>query len=174
MLLDSLQADDQQRAWLTRDLAAARRHRARAIVAVCHGGPWAHGVHGGTGAMERALVPALIAGGTDVLFSGHDHLYERGVGTTAQGALPYVVTGGGGSPLYSPACQPASGPSLAEGGRPLPPCPPSVASIIKAYHYVVVEVGPRNLRLCPKALDGSALEPCTDVPLHARPRAAQP
>jgi len=96
-----------------------------------------------------------VAGGVSLLFAGHDHLYERGIGTVAGHpgvALPYVVTGGGGAPLYNPTCQtagpsgslppPSSSPTLPTSlsVAPLPPCPSSVAIVRKAYHYLVVEV----------------------------------
>src|SRR5665213_1093381 len=102
--------DPAQRAWLANDLARARRHHVRAIFAFCHEGPWAHGLHGGSSQMVRDYAPLLAAAHVDVLFSGHDHIYERGVGTTPAGKLTYVVTGGGGAPLYNPRCMASSGP----------------------------------------------------------------
>ena len=58
--------------------------------------------------MVRDYAPLLAAGHVDVLFCGHDHIYERGVGSTPTGKLTYVVTGGGGAPLYNPRCQAAA------------------------------------------------------------------
>ena len=113
IILDSNHPEAAQRDWLEHDLAQARARRARAIFAICHDGPWSHGTHGGSRAMERQFTPLLAAGGTDVLFSGHDHLFERGVGVTPRGSLPYVVTGGGGAPLYNPTCQPSAPPAAA-------------------------------------------------------------
>jgi hypothetical protein len=120
VILDSNQPTEAQRRWVERDLAAARRRGTRAIFAFCHAGPWAHGVHGDSEVMARVLAPALAAGRVDVLFSGHDHLYERGVGTTPRGPLPYVVTGGGGAPLYNPSCRvaPAAEPLAVAGTSP--------------------------------------------------------
>src|SRR5262249_1088422 len=80
---DARQATNaEQRRWLAADLARARRAHVRAIFAFCHEGPWSHGLHGGTRDMERALAPVLAAAGVDLLFAGHDHIYERGVGST--------------------------------------------------------------------------------------------
>jgi hypothetical protein len=158
--------DPAQLAWLVEDLARARRHHARAIFGFCHEGPWAHGLHGGSSVMAREYAPLLAAGHVDMLFCGHDHIYERGVGLTRAGPLPYVVTGGGGAPLYEPSCQV---PARANGGRPavassgLPACPPSVAVLTKEYHYVVVEVGEDGIDVCPRRVDGSALEPCVHL-----------
>jgi acid phosphatase type 7 len=158
--------DPAQRAWLTDDLARARRHHARAIFAFCHEGPWAHALHGGSSEMERDYAPLLAAARVDVLFSGHDHVYERGSGTTSAGKLTYVVTGGGGAPLYDPRCKAASGPPPGDVPGPLPPCPPSVAVLTMAYHYIMVEVAPEGITLCPRRPDGSAVEPCLHLPPH--------
>jgi hypothetical protein len=175
VVLDTNHMDPGQTAWLVRDLKAARRKHPRAIFAVCHEGPWSSGPHGGSRAMERDLVPLLVAGGVSLLFAGHDHLYERGIGTVAGHpdlALPYVVTGGGGAPLYNPTCQvvgpngstaPPSSPTP-PSAAPLPPCPPSVVTVRKAYHYLVVEVDDRAIHVCPRAPDGTALEPCWSLP----------
>jgi len=151
--------------WLRDDLARARRHHARAIFAFCHEGPWAHGLHGGAPEMARDYAPLLAAAHVDVLFSGHDHIYERGVGTTPEGNLTYVVTGGGGAPLYNPSCRAASGPPP-NVPRPLPPCPASVAVLTNSYHYLMVEVAPAGVTLCPRHPDGSPVEPCVHLPPH--------
>lgn len=175
VILDTNQLDRTQRDWLTRDLAAARKRRPRAIFAVCHDGPWSHGVHGGSRTMERDFAPVMASGGVDVVFGGHDHLYERGVGATPGGPLPYIVAGGGGAPLYNLTCQTPAAPGTIDasaapsgsGAWPLRACPSSVAMIRKAYHYVVVEIAGRTLRLCPRLPDGSPIEPCAEMPLRA-------
>jgi predicted phosphodiesterase len=158
--------DPAQRTWLADDLARARRHHARAIFAFCHEGPWAHGLHGGSSEMVRDYAPLLAAAHVDVLFSGHDHIYERGVGTTPSGKLTYLVSGGGGAPLYNPRCMASSGPPPGDVPGPLPPCPPSVTVLTKAYHYLMVEVAPEGITLCPRRPDGSPLEACVHLPPH--------
>lgn len=155
-----------QRDWLREDLARARRHHARAIFAFCHEGPWSHALHAGESIMVHDYAPLLAAAHVDVLFSGHDHIYERGVGVTPAGKLDYVVTGGGGAPLYNPTCQAAGGPPPVGVPGPLPPCPPSVLILTNTYHYVMVEVGPEAVTLCPKHPDGTAVEPCLRLPLR--------
>lgn len=165
VVLDTNALDGEQLAWLTRDLSAAAHHHPRAIFAICHEGPWSSGPHGGSSVVERDLVPILAAGGVTLLFAGHDHLYERGAGTVSTGSaaghsLPYVVTGGGGAPLYNPTCEVASTLSVAGSPSGLPPCPPSVAIIRKAYHYIVVDVDAQGVRVCPRAPDGTPIEPC--------------
>jgi hypothetical protein len=157
-----------QREWLREDLARARRHHARAIFAFCHEGPWSHALHAGESIMVHDYATLLAAAHVDVLFSGHDHIYERGVGATPAGKLDYVVTGGGGAPLYSPTCQAAAGPPPVGVPGPLPPCPPSVSALTNTYHYVMVEVGAEAVTLCPRRPDGSAVEPCVRLPLRQR------
>ena len=158
-----------QRTWLRDDLARARRHHARAIFAFCHEGPWAHGVHGGSSEMARGLAPLLAAGHVDMLFAGHDHIYERGVGVTPEGKLPYIVTGGGGAPLYNPSCHAPSGPPPVVPG-PLPACPSSVAVLTNTYHYLIVDVAPDGITICPRHPDGTPVEACVKLPPHRSAR----
>jgi acid phosphatase type 7 len=155
-----------QRDWLREDLAQAQREHARAIFAFCHEGPWSHGLHGNTDLMARVYAPILAAAHVDVLFSGHDHIYERGVGTTPAGKLTYVVTGGGGAPLYPTSCRAASGPPPADSSRSLRSCPPSVLALTQAYHYIMVEVAKSGITLCPKRPDGTPVEACIHLPPH--------
>jgi hypothetical protein len=48
-------------------------------------------------ALRALLPPVYTATGVDVVFNGHDHLYER---TTPIGGVVYVTTGAGGAELY--------------------------------------------------------------------------
>jgi acid phosphatase type 7 len=174
VILDTNEASNpEQREWLASDLARARRHHARGVFAFCHEPPWSHGLHGNSHRMVRDYAPLLAAGHTDVLFCGHDHIYERGVGTTPKGKLVYVVTGGGGAPLYNPRCQPSAhgqpiGPPVGDVPGPLPPCPPNVEVLTKTFHYVLVTVAADGIELCPKRPDGTAVEPCVRLPPHRR------
>jgi hypothetical protein len=87
-----------ERAWLEKALSDADHepglvHR----FVVLHHGPFSSGLHGGNESMIVTRVPELLhAHKVDVVFSGHDHIYERG---DANG-IRYVVSGGGGAPLY--------------------------------------------------------------------------
>jgi hypothetical protein len=69
------------------------------------------GPHGSTSGVQTHLVPIFETYGVDVVFNGHDHHYERtcpilddACTTPQDGSVVYVITGGGGAPLY-----PASG-----------------------------------------------------------------
>ena len=49
------------------------------------------------GALRTLLAPLYTSTGVDVVFNGHDHLYER---TRPIGGVIYVTTGAGGAELY--------------------------------------------------------------------------
>ncbi len=85
---------------------------------------------------------AFVSAGVDVVFSGHDHHYVRG---WADNGLPFVVSGGGGAPLYdfSEALM-TSGEVIdvaVWGWLPEPGDKPfSLIWTKKVHHYVVVDV----------------------------------
>jgi hypothetical protein len=51
-----------------------------------------------SGALRELLAPLYTATGVDVVFNGHDHLYER---TLPIDGVVYVTTGAGGAELYA-------------------------------------------------------------------------
>ncbi len=70
-----------------------------------HHPPWAGGNRPGDAKVRDTLVPAIEAAGVDVVFCGHNHLYERThpmlQGETAQSnGVIYVTSGAGGKSLY--------------------------------------------------------------------------
>jgi hypothetical protein len=105
-------AGAEQLRWLEEDLAAARRAWK---VVFFHHAPYSNGKHGGSAAMRRTVVPVIERYGVDLVLSGHEHVYERFHpvrGGVAQDVSPgseyvsprgtiYVVSGGGGAPLYA-------------------------------------------------------------------------
>ncbi|MBL8880070.1 MAG: metallophosphoesterase [Phycisphaerales bacterium] len=78
--------------------------------AVFHHPPYSVGKHGSNEVMRRALVPALEAGGADMVFNGHDHTYQRTKpirgGALDENGIVYVVSGAGGAALYEMTPQP--------------------------------------------------------------------
>jgi hypothetical protein len=89
--------------WLVRDLQANTGHWTFVFF---HHPAYSSGAEGSRPAVQSHLVPLFEAQGVDVVFTGHDHHYERtcpirsGACTTAQdGGVVYFVTGGGGAPL---------------------------------------------------------------------------
>lgn len=142
-----------QLAWLKSDLAKARSRGSRAIFAVTHAGPYSRGLHMGHRYAAEHYAPLLREYGTTLLFSGHDHLYQRG---TADG-LNYMVSGGGGAPLYSVRC--------GVKGKPRCKRDDGMKHVAKEHHYVLITVFPRYVSACPKRVDRTPLEACIRYPL---------
>ncbi len=90
-VLDSNSLDPQQRSWLDEALS-----RAREDWKICY---FHHplysdaGRHGSDVSLRVALEPTLVKYGVDVVFSGHDHVYER---IKPQKGISYFVAGSGG------------------------------------------------------------------------------
>jgi len=140
-----------QLAWFDADLQKARKRGARALYVFSHEPPYSTGLHGDNQIMIHDYVPIMEKYKVAMYFGGHDHQYERG----KRGALDYVVTGGGGAELRTARC----------GIPGKKRCPPHVLGFANEHHYVVVEVMPSFFRVCPKRLDGTALEACSELPL---------
>ncbi|MCL2723701.1 MAG: metallophosphoesterase [Polyangiaceae bacterium] len=109
-------------------------------IVVVHHGPWSSGPHGGNMHFAEAKIPALLtAHGVDLVFAGHDHIYERGF----HDGLPYVITGGGGAPLYRVKYQ-----------------LPFSRKVESTHHFVEAEVDPQTIVLTAVRPDGSTIERC--------------
>jgi acid phosphatase type 7 len=100
----SLEPAEAQYTWLREQLRSARN---RFTVVALHHAPFTSGPHGrlredGTPAEwpidqgRRFLVPLCEMYDVDLVLCGHDHLYER----SQKDGVVYIVTGGGGAPLY--------------------------------------------------------------------------
>jgi 3',5'-cyclic AMP phosphodiesterase CpdA len=85
---------EEQKAFLEQDLAATRK---RWKVAFLHRSPYGSSRHGGDQEVREELEPLFVKHGVDLVFGGHDHVYER---TVPIGGVTYVVSGGGGRRLY--------------------------------------------------------------------------
>jgi 3',5'-cyclic AMP phosphodiesterase CpdA len=131
--------------WLKRELSQADNEAGLVWrFVVVHHGPWSAGPHGNNPRLESGHVPELLASHkVDLVLSGHDHIYERGLGKTASGPLRYVVSGGGGAPPY-------------RNVNPLP----SSRKVEPTYHYVVFGVSPERVTLEAKRVDGTTIETC--------------
>ncbi|MBI2300260.1 MAG: metallophosphoesterase [Armatimonadetes bacterium] len=88
--------DASQLAWLRQTLAEAKEPN---LFVYLHHPPYAIGSYApGDLQVRRDLEPLFRAHPPRAVFCGHDHSYYR---TTRHG-IPYVVTAGGGAPLYEP------------------------------------------------------------------------
>ncbi len=79
----------EQLAWLEAALAAST---APWKVALMHQPPYSSGAHGSHLDVRRAVEPLFVEYGVDVVFTGHDHHYER---TTPQDGVVWIVSGAG-------------------------------------------------------------------------------
>jgi hypothetical protein len=100
----SFEENSTQYEWLVSDLQSNSRPWTFVFF---HHSPYSSGHHGGSIEVRTDLVPVFETYDVDVVFSGHDHGYERTCPireetcTTPQdGGIVYYVTGGGGAPLY--------------------------------------------------------------------------
>jgi 3',5'-cyclic AMP phosphodiesterase CpdA len=90
-VLDSNQLDPKQRAWL--DEALQRSDDQWRICFFHHPIYSDGGRHGSDVSLRVVLEPLLVKYGVDVVFSGHDHVYER---LKPQKGITYFVSGSGG------------------------------------------------------------------------------
>jgi hypothetical protein len=89
--LDSNYLSEEQMAWLTKELDDST---SRWKVAFFHHPPYSTGGrHGSDLQIREALEPLFVKHGVDVVFTGHEHFYER---IKPQQGIHYFVTGGGG------------------------------------------------------------------------------
>ena len=97
---ESVEAGSTQGRWLARTLESLAGDAGVVFrVVAMHWGPFDSGSgHGSNLDAREALVPLFERHGVDLVFSGHDHVYERG---TVHG-VRYVVTGGGGGGRRKP------------------------------------------------------------------------
>jgi hypothetical protein len=94
-----------QLAWLEADLAATTQPWK---IALFHRPPYsAGGEHGSQLDVRTAVTPILERYGVQLAIGGHEHDYERTVplraGSQDPTGVTYLVTGGGGAPLYPSA-----------------------------------------------------------------------
>ena len=129
------------RSWLDKALADSDAEPGLVWrILVVHHAPWSAGPHGANRMMLAAEIPALLrAHKVDLIFGGHDHIYERG----ANEGLPYVITGGGGAPTYR-----------------VRSALPSTRKVESTRHFVQVAVEGETLKMLALRPDGSTLDQC--------------
>ena len=87
--LDSTYMGPEQLTWLQEELSKSD-HKWKIVY--MHHPMYSSGLrHGSTPSLRSALEPLFLKYGVDVVFSGHDHFYER---TEPQKGIVYVVQGG--------------------------------------------------------------------------------
>lgn len=130
--LDTERVGPEQSAWLDRDLQA---NAGRWTVVYLHRPPYSSGQHGGAENVAAAFVPVLRRHHVPIVFTGHDHDYER---TLPIDGVTYIITGGGGK-------------SLREVGRS-----DFTAVSQSVWHFVLAEVRADTLHI--RAIDETGAE----------------
>jgi hypothetical protein len=131
------------REWLGRELSRTAVEDEGVVhrIAVLHHGPYSTGPHGpNVSFVEGGVEELLRAKGVELVLAGHDHVYERG----EKGGVKYVITGGGGAPLYQRRSRPS----------------PATQAFESAYHYVLMSVDGDEVKSEARRADGSVLETC--------------
>lgn len=126
---ESVEAGSAQGRWLAETLESLAGDAGVVFrIVAMHWGPFDSGSgHGSNLDAREALVPLFERYGVDLVFSGHDHVYERG---TVHG-VRYVMTGGGGGGRRKP--HEVLGDSWTEASS-------------SAFHHGLVEIDGRDLR----------------------------
>lgn len=130
-----------EHAWLRAELDRAAgepglMHR----IAVLHWSPFSSGLHGDNLALSRAgVLETMRSHHVDLILAGHDHAYERGEGE----GLKYVISGGGGAPLYPKARREAAS-----------------RHFESVHHFVEVLVDGDRVSLTARAVSGAVMETC--------------
>ncbi len=135
----------EQRAWLEKDLQSEAARNATWRFVYFHHPPYSSGNHESSVPHQKALVPLFDKYGVDVVFNGHDHTYERtwpikGGRRDDRNGVVYVVTGGGGAPLYDVKWSPWT------------------ASARKVNHFCLVSVDGKRLTLDAVDVDGDRFD----------------
>ncbi len=100
LLYTGCSATSPQTQWLTSELQRAHADGRCAAIMMHH--PFVSSGRYATSSV-RPLWEAIVNGGADVVFTGHDHHYERfeplnAAGTPAAGGVPLIISGLGGAP----------------------------------------------------------------------------
>jgi predicted phosphodiesterase len=128
-------ADSPQYNWLVQELQSAECRTAAWRIVILHDPPFTSTTgHADNPTVQSQLVPLFEQYGVDAVFAGHSHAYERYL----QNGIHYIVTGGGGAPLYDLAADLV---------------PPVRQFGLSVHHYCVVDVDPGAGTLSLAAVD---------------------
>jgi hypothetical protein len=133
--------------WLEADMKRARAE-GRFIIPFFHKAIFSIGPHAGQAdvvALRPVLHDLFLRNDVRLVFQGHDHLYYR----SFRDGITYVVTGGGGAPLYG-----ARHPELRVSGDVFE----------SVHHFCIVDVYPDSVVVTAYRLDLSQLDSFT-VPI---------
>ena len=135
--------DAKQEQWLLQDIRwSSKDPKIDHIFVLVHMGPYSSKPGRMGYAQMRDLMPAFKKNNVTMILSGHDHYYEHGLSSNG---IPYVISGGGGAPLYSI-------------GPPSPLFPHKVIYNKAGYHYLVIDVKGKYVHVQTKDVKGKKME----------------
>jgi hypothetical protein len=127
----------EQTKWLEEELQGSQNSEYRIVVA--HHPPFsAVSNRQGSNPEMRALVPMFEKYHVSIAFFGHDHNYQRNL----QNGINYVISGGGGAPLYDVD----------------KPDPATSQKAISVENFVSVSVNGKLMKVTAKGIDGKILD----------------
>jgi predicted phosphodiesterase len=125
----------EQYAWLEETLAANTQPW---LFVFFHYPPYTSAEEAGyESSLRQSLVPLFEQYGVDAVFNGHKHNYER----NEVNGITYVVTGGGGAPLYA-----------------MQEREPTQAAFAMEHHFVLVRIEGNHLQATAISVDGEVLD----------------
>jgi 3',5'-cyclic AMP phosphodiesterase CpdA len=130
--------------WLEAELSKAQKSATNTFV-FFHESPFSVGPHGPTPGAQKYLHPLFVKYHVRAVFCGHDHLYYH----TTRDGVTYLVTGGGGAPLYQPDKK-----SFAIPGD----------VYVSDYHAIRCEVDGAHVNVLVQTPDGKILDKFTITP----------
>lgn len=179
----NIAGDEKQYQWVKSQLEGLDRTRYLHVVVFCHHAPFSSGPHGGAKVEEPTVelraryMPLFNTQHVQVVFSGHEHLFEHWVEHYADASGPHrmdlVVSGGGGAPIYAYSGEPdlhdyikaneANKVTLDHLVKP------SVDRGLNPYHYVIVRVDGEKLDMEVIGVDwGSSFQPYSSNKVELR------
>jgi predicted phosphodiesterase len=121
--------------WIVNDLSSTEQEWK---IVVVHTPPYSSGQHGTNPKVIAYLTPLFAQYGVDLVFSGHDHDYER---TVSMRGVVYVVSGGAGAWLY---------PKAADNWWSV--------DFDSAYHYCLIAIDGRYLSMVVRDINGQVID----------------
>ncbi len=114
---------------------------------VClHAPVYSSGLHGGDPMLQQYLVPLLEKNNVNMVFSGHDHLYEK----SYKHNIYYIVSAGAGAFLYTPNTRPN----------------PFQILSTKLNHHCSLDITPRQIDLTVKGIGREVIDAFTVTKQH--------
>ena len=136
--------NSEQYNWLKTDLSST----SKPFKIVCMHEPiYCSGGHKPRMDIRRVWEPLFKEYNVNMVFQSHNHYYQR---TNPINGITYIVTGGGGAPLYNPEY--AS----------------FINTSMKAYHYCVLNISKTGINYSARYINGTIFDEFSINPLNAR------